>query len=191
MIRMARARSDERQSAIISAAVHVIAAQGLSAPTATIAKQAGVSNGSLFTYFATKTDLLNQIYIDIKTEIGAAACDGLQGDDDLRSQLLHVWRRWLHWGVSYAERRRALAHLSVSDVITPETRRAGHQAMLGVAALLEQGRKNGPFREAPLSFVSALTNAIADTTMDFMISDPANADQHAMTALEGLWRMLT
>jgi AcrR family transcriptional regulator len=31
--------------------------QGLSAPTASVAKEAGVANGSLFTYFETKTDL--------------------------------------------------------------------------------------------------------------------------------------
>ena len=36
------------------ATVRVIASQGLGAPTAMIAKQAGVSNGSLFTYFETK-----------------------------------------------------------------------------------------------------------------------------------------
>jgi AcrR family transcriptional regulator len=38
----------------MSAAIRVIASEGLGAPTATIAKEAGVSNGSLFTYFETK-----------------------------------------------------------------------------------------------------------------------------------------
>ena len=60
---MARPRSDEKRSAIMSAAIHVIASQGLGAATATIAKEAGVSNGSLFTYFQTKADLFNQLYI--------------------------------------------------------------------------------------------------------------------------------
>jgi hypothetical protein len=40
------------------AAIRVIASQGLSAPTAVIAKEAGISNGPLFTYFKTKADLL-------------------------------------------------------------------------------------------------------------------------------------
>jgi AcrR family transcriptional regulator len=38
----------------MSAAIRVIASEGPGAPTATIAKEAGVSNGSLFTYFETK-----------------------------------------------------------------------------------------------------------------------------------------
>ena len=41
---------------------------GLGAPTATIAKEAGVSNGSLFTYFETKADLF-LINSSVKTGI--------------------------------------------------------------------------------------------------------------------------
>jgi AcrR family transcriptional regulator len=117
---MARPGSD-RRSAIISAAIRVIAAQGLSAPTATIAKQAGVSNGSLFTYFETKADLLNQLYVGLKTEMGAAALDGLPIDGDIREQMLHVWTHWLCWATSCPEKRRTLAHLGVSDDITLES----------------------------------------------------------------------
>src|SRR5271170_4450457 len=117
---MARPRSDERRSAIISAAIRVIAAQGLGAPTATISKQAGVSNGSLFTYFETKADLLNQLYVGLKTEMGAAALDGLPIDGDIREQMLHVWTHWLCWATC-PEKRRTLAHLGVSDDITLES----------------------------------------------------------------------
>jgi len=187
---MARPRSDERRSAIMSAATRVIASQGLGAATAAIAKEAGVSNGSLFTYFETKAELLNQLYIELKTEMGVAALQGLPTQSDVRGQLLHMWRHWLHWAAACPEKRRALAHLGVSDDLTPETRRAAHLTMFGVAALLERSRKGGALRDAPLGFVSALMSAMADTTMDFMISDPANADKHCMTAFEGLWRML-
>jgi AcrR family transcriptional regulator len=51
---MARPKSDEKRSAILEAATRIIVAQGLSAPTAGIAKEAGVANGSLFTYFEQK-----------------------------------------------------------------------------------------------------------------------------------------
>jgi hypothetical protein len=121
--------------------------------------------------------------------MGAAALEGLPTESDLHSQMLHMWRHWLHWAVSWPEKRRALAHLSVSDEITTQSRLATYQAMLGIAALVERSRKNGPLRDAPLGFVSALMSAMADTTMDFMISEPANAEKHCMTAFEGLWRM--
>ena len=64
---MPRPRSDEKRSAILAAATRVIVAEGLSAPTMGIAKEAGIANGSLFTYFETKADLFNQLYLEIKT----------------------------------------------------------------------------------------------------------------------------
>jgi AcrR family transcriptional regulator len=70
MERMARPRSEDKRDAIMSAAIKAIAVQGLSAPTSLIAKEAGVSNGSLFTYFETKADLLNQLYCELRADSG-------------------------------------------------------------------------------------------------------------------------
>jgi AcrR family transcriptional regulator len=187
---MPRPRSDDKRAAIMSAATRVIAGQGLGAATATIAKEAGVSNGSLFTYFDTKADLLNQLYLELKTEMGTAALGGLPADGDVREQILRMWSRWLRWATSYPEKRRALAQLQVSDEITSLTHQAGSRAMTGVAELLERSRENGPMRDAPLAFVVALANALAEATIDFIIDDPDNADAHARTGFDAFWRMI-
>ncbi|MGO9134111.1 MAG: TetR/AcrR family transcriptional regulator [Methylovirgula sp.] len=187
---MARPKSEDRRSAILSAATRVIAAEGLGAATATIAKEAGISNGSLFTYFETKADLLNELYLELKTEMAAAALDGLPAKSDIRRQMLHVWSHWLRWATSSPEKRRTLAHLAVSEDITPQTRQTGHQTMAGIAKLLERSRENGPMRNVPLGFVVALMSAQADATIDFMIRDPANADKHSKVAFDALWRMV-
>src|SRR5580698_3589955 len=105
----------------MSAATRVFASQGLGAATATIAKAAGVSNGSLFTYFETKADLMNQLYLELKAEMAAAALDGLTTDSDVRSKLLHMWTHWLQWATSFPEKRRTLVHLEVSDDITSDS----------------------------------------------------------------------
>ena len=174
----------------MSAAIRVIASQGLGAATATIAEEAGVSNGSLFTYFETKADLMNHLYIELKAEMAAAALDRLPTESDIRKQALHMWSRWLRWATSCPEKRRTLAHLGVSDDITPESRQTGHQKMVGIAKLLERSRKNGPMRNAPLGFVVALMSAMAEATIDFMVGDPANANKHSKAAFDALWRMI-
>jgi AcrR family transcriptional regulator len=174
----------------MSAAIRVIASQGLGAPTAMIASEAGVSNGSLFTYFETKSDLLNHLYVELKTEMAGAALGGLPIGSDTHKQMLHMWSHWLRWAASCPDKRRALAHLAVSDDITPASHQAGKQSMAGIARLLERSRENGPMRDAPLDFVSALMSALADTTIDFMIQDPANADKHCTAAFDALWRMV-
>ncbi len=187
---MARPRSDDRRTTIMSAAIRVIASQGLGAATARIAKEAGVSNGSLFTYFETKTDLFNQLYVDLKTEMAAAAVEGLRTESDVHDQMLHVWSHWLRWATSCPEKRRTLAFLDVSADITPASHQAANQTMARVGELLQRSRESGSLRDAPLAFVTALMSALADATIDFMLRDPAKADEHRTAAFEALWRML-
>jgi AcrR family transcriptional regulator len=187
---MARARSENRRNAILSAATRVIASQGLGAATATIAKQAGVSNGSLFLYFDTKAMLLNELYVSLKTEMGAAAIAGLPTEGEPRAQVLHMWTQWLRWATTNPDKRRALAQLQVADDITAESHQTVNAALNGIAELLERSRANGPMQDSSLGFVLTLTSAIADATIDAMIREPAEAETHSSVAFDAIWRVL-
>jgi len=187
---MARPKSDDKRNAIIAAATHVIVTHGLSAPTALIAQEAGVSNGSLFTYFETKTDLFNQLYLELKAGMASAALEGLPAGAELREQFFHIWSNWMGWAMSNPDRRRALAQLGVSDEITAASRAAGHKTMAGFAELLELSRANGPMRDVPMGFVVAIMSSLAEATMDFMVQDPSNAEKHCKIGFDALWRIL-
>jgi AcrR family transcriptional regulator len=174
----------------MDAATRVIVTQGLSAPTATIAQEGGVSNGSLFTYFETKADLFNQLYLELKTGMAAAALKGFPAEGDLRKRVFHVWSNWMDWATSNPEKRRALAQLSVSGEITPATRATAQETFASLADLMEQMRTHGSLRSASKSFAAAVMNSLAETTMDFMIQDPANAKKHCKVGFEVLWRAI-
>jgi len=188
---MSRPKSNDRRNAIMAAAIRVIAIQGLSAPTALIAKEAGISNGSLFTYFETKTELFNQLYLHIKTDMATSALKRLPAKAALRDQAFHVWVNWMAWATSHPEKRRVLALLSVSDEITPESRAAGLRIMAGFIEIMERMRVTGSLRNSPMSFAGAIMNSLADATMDFMIQDPAHAKQHCEVGFETFWRAIS
>ena len=187
---MARPRSEDRRNAILSAASRVIASDGLGAATAAIAKEAGVSNGSLFVYFETKAALLNELYVALKTEMGAVATAGLPPEGEARAQVLHVWTQWLGWATTNPEKRRALAQLEVSDDITADSHQAVSSAFTGIADLLERSRAAGPMQDAPPGFVLTLTSAIADATIDAMLREPAEAEARSSVAFDAIWRVL-
>ena len=187
---MARPLSDEKRSALMRAATRVIVTQGLGAQTAVIAREAGVSSGSLFTYFKTKRVLFNELYLELKAEMASAALKNHPGKASLRKQLFSIWSNWMQWVVSDPDKRRALAQLNVSEEITPETRALGHKSMTGIADLLERCRVAGPMHEASMSFVVSVMNSLAETTMDFMLQDPPNAEKHCQLGFDALWRVL-
>ena len=87
-------------------------------------------------------------------------------------------------------RNAALAQLGVADEITPETRAAGHKTMARIAELLERTRANGAMRTAPMGFVVAIMNSLAEATMDYMVHDPANAKKHCKVGFDAPWRVV-
>ena len=188
---MARPKSEAKRNAIMGAATRVILTQGLSAPTAAIAHEAGISNGSLFTYFESKADLFNQLFLELKTEMVAAALEGFPNDADLRKQMLHAWSNWTHWATSNPEKRGTFMRLSTSVDITPATRAAGGQIMQRLDSLVEKVRSKGPLRNVEPGFVLSLMNALAEATMDSMIRDRAHAKKHSKIGFETFWRALT
>jgi AcrR family transcriptional regulator len=63
-----------------------------------IAEEAGVSNGSLFVYFDTKSKLFNELYLELKLDTGASAISGgFPWVPEIREQFRHVWTRWMGW----------------------------------------------------------------------------------------------
>ena len=85
---MARPRSEDKRNAILDAATHVFAERGLTAaPTSEISKQAGVAEGTLFTYFKTKEDLINALYREIKLELADPMMSDFHREEECRYQV--------------------------------------------------------------------------------------------------------
>ena len=187
---MASPRSEDRRNAILSAATRVVAAQGLGASTSAIAKEAGVSNGSLFVYFDTKSILMNELYVSLKTEMGATIVDALPIGSDPREQVRHLSDRWLRWATIHPDKRRTLAQLDVSDEITPGSPQAARSGFGGIGDLLDRSRQDGPVRDVPLGFLLELTSSMADATFDAILRHPDRADDYSRIAFYALWRVL-
>ena len=175
----------------MEAATRMIVSQGLSASTASIAKQAGISSGSLFTYFATKADLFNQLYLELKTEMTAAAMKDLPESGDFRQQVFHAWSNWIDWAVSNPHKRHALRQLNVSDGITPTTRNAADKIAVELNGFIKRIRAHGSLQTAPIIFVGALLDGLAEATIATMMNDPDNAKAHCETGFETFWRAIS
>jgi hypothetical protein len=101
-----------------------------------------------------------------------------------------MWFQLVRWATACPEKRRTLAHLAVSEDITPESRHKANEALAGVIQLVERGREHGPMRDAPLDFIAVLMTSMLDATIDYLVQDPHNADKHCSTSFDAFWRMI-
>ncbi len=97
MARPLKAKTSGRR--FLAAATEAVAGLGvMQAPTAKIAKGAGVAEGTLFTYFATKDELLNGLYLELKMDLRDAVITGYPAGKSLFDRSRHFWDRYIGWG---------------------------------------------------------------------------------------------
>jgi AcrR family transcriptional regulator len=188
---MARPLSEEKRTAILDATAEVVAMLGVSAPTAKIAKAAGVAEGTLFTYFANKDELLNRLYLELKLDLRDAMMTGCPASKSLIVRNRHVWDRFIGWGSAYPLKRRAMRQLAVSDRITEESRKLAGDAFGEFDDMMRECAAGGAMRHQPPSFVSAIMSAIGDTTMDFIMREPARTKRYTKAGFEAFWNAIT
>lgn len=175
---MARPRSEEKQIALLEAATTVVATQGLGAPTSLIAKRAGVAEGTLFRYFPTKDDLLNELYIHVKRNLGEALKQKVNPTTQLDETIQFLWNSYIDWGIANPDAIKALNQLTVSDRITVETRTKVTELLPDIQATSRAFIAKSHLAELPTAFADSIFMALADTTMRFASFDPEQSEAY-------------
>ena len=186
---MARPKSEDKRNAILEAATRIFAERGLTAaPTSEISKQAGVAEGTLFTYFRTKDDLINVLYREIKLELADAMMSGFPRRKSVRARLRHVWDGYVNWGVTNPEQRKVLAQLQVSGTLTKESIESGSAPFVEMQNMIRNAIGQHILRaDLPLELISKMLGALAEATMDLIVLKPAMANKYRNGGFEIYW----
>jgi AcrR family transcriptional regulator len=186
---VARPKSEDKRNAILEAASRVFAERGLTAaPTSEISKQAGVAEGTLFTYFETKDDLINALYREIKLELADAMMSGFPRKKSVRVRLRHVWDSYVNWGVANPDQRKVLAQLLVSGTLTKECIEAGSAPFVEIQNMTRDAIHQRIFRtDLPIELISKMLGASAEATMDLIELKPAMARKYRNAGFEMYW----
>jgi len=186
---VARPKSEDKRNAILDAATRVFAERGLTAaPTSEISKQAGVAEGTLFTYFKTKDDLINALYREIKLELADAMMSGFPRKQRVRTRLRHVWDGYVNWGVANREKRSVLAQLQVSGILSKESIEAGSAPFVEMQNTIRDAIERHILRaDLPIELISKTMAALAEATMDLIVLKPGMAKKYRDGGFEIYW----
>lgn len=185
---MARPRSSEKRQAILEAAIQEIAETGLGAPTAKIAEGAGIAAGTLFTYFPTKEELLNELYFELKSEVYSKINAGFPVKGSLEARARHIWISFLDWAIEFPEKRKVSMQLNVSDIITQETRARMAEERSTIDSTLGELDSRGSLQRLPAGFAAATMAAMQEATMDFIAKQPRKRREIVDHAFQLFWR---
>lgn len=187
---MARPLSEEKRNALLAAATNAVASSGVAASTIKIAQYAGVAEGTLFVYFPTKDDLLNQLYQDLRSDLRGFLAAGYPADADIQGQIRHLWNRLIDWGASSPDKWKALRQLKVSEKITEASQNAGQAMFDDFRGVVGNGFKTGILREQPIFFLARVAEALADMVLETASRDPGKLNHYKFLGWQALWGAL-
>jgi len=184
---MALPRSEEKRIALLESAADIMAAQGLAASTASIARGAGVAEGTLFRYFATKDVLFNALYTHLKLDLAAALRQHMAVADKLDGQVRALWDAYIDWGVSKPSFFKTLNQLVVSDKVTAETRDTVAGMLSDIKCIAQACTDKSGLAALPGGFADAVFMALAETTIRFVALDPSNGPAYKSAGFQVFW----
>lgn len=185
---MARPLSEEKRDALLAAAAGLIAQLGIGASTAKIAKAAGVSEGTLFTYFPSKDDLLNELLVQIEARLAATMMAPYPPDLSARDRLFMVWSRLIDWGLTHSTERNALRQLKVSDRVTASSRKRCDVLFLQSRALVEQCLAGHAAPERVAFYIDTMLFGLAEIAMDAIAARPPEHEAIRQAGFDLFWK---
>lgn len=185
---MARPLSVEKRESILAAAAELVASLGTSAPTAKIAAAAGVAEGTLFTYFATKDELLNELLVDIETELAQALLVSYGATKSPRERVQRVWECLVEWGKANPVQRKAMRQLKVSDRISAKTTQRCSALFGEIRAAIERSLVGHADPKRIPFYIDHVLMGLADIAIEATAANPKNHKHHKEAGFDVFWR---
>lgn len=185
-----RTKDESKRQAIREAAVAAVVAGGLGgASIAEIAKRAGLSQGTLYLYFAGKDELFDAVFLDVKREIHGRLMAAAQSADTTKAAIRAMWFALFDHArerpADFAFAEHVAAALMLDGRGSPEIDAMAQE----VAEVIDRAVADEVLANLPTQTLSALLSgpALQMARHAIIRNDPPTADA-LDAAFEAIWR---
>ena len=176
---------------IINSAIELFSSKGFQATSTTsITKHAGVGTGTLFLYFKSKDELINQIYLETKAELAKVIVTELDENLPLKARLKFIWDKTAWWAVRNAQKFQFIAQFSNSPFINNITKEEAIGDFLFVFDLIHEGISNQIFAPIADEFVYSLINSHLNGCVLYLLANDKNREDSINQSFQILWKGL-
>ncbi len=140
----------DKKSALLTATLTLINDHGFhDAPMSKIAKLAGVSPATIYLYFENKQDLVNTLYLEVKSSFSDCAFKGYHDTMPVKKGFEIIWYNIADYKLNIVNEATFLSQCDNTPMIDEEIRKEGLKHLQPLLDLWERGKKEGIIK--PLS----------------------------------------
>jgi len=173
----------DKLTAIFDATLTLISERGFhNTPMSLIAKTSGVSTGTIYHYFASKEELINELYRKVKIKAIRAMLAGYSEDLSFRERFLRVWFNVVHYLPRHPTEGAFLEQFENSPYLKPSLQEAYLDEIGCLFSFFEQGIQEGVFKDLPLDVLFDLAFQVAISLAKRQIAGAIVLDDELMQA---------
>lgn len=141
---------DDKREAILAAVLRLISKNGFHGTAMSmVAREAGVSAGSIYHYFTSKDEMIVELYKEIKRKSSEAQLAHLDPSQPLRAQIRQLWGDMIRYFFEHPEETAFLNQFCTSPYLTPEVEAAVHEYYAPIIACHERAKQELIIKDLP------------------------------------------
>lgn len=141
-------KSKDKRTALLSATLSLVNNGGIQgASMAKVAKVANVSPATIYLYFDSKQDLVNQLYLDVKASFATACFKEYDNNLVVKSSFEQMWFNMSRFKLDHKEEASFLSQCDNTPMIDENTRQAGLLYLSPLFDLWAQGINEGIIKD--------------------------------------------
>lgn len=151
---MARSLSPEKRAQLLSSALKLFVKNGvMNTSTAEIAKDAGIAAGTLFLYFPTKQNLLDQLVLKIGKEQSEHINQLLKPSLSARETFFTIWHGTVTWFLENMEAYQYVQQVRDSGMISESAVQESNKFFGYYYNAIQKGFQEGSIKAYPLGLI--------------------------------------
>jgi len=187
---MVRTLNPERREKFLNAALALFVEKGVqNTTTAEIAQAAGAAAGTLFLYFPTKQDLINELALQISRAQAERINSLLDPAFSARESFFAIWRGSVGWFVENPLAYRYILQVRDSGMISAEVVKETGQLFIFYYAAIQKGLQEKVIQPYPVDLVGGFLyqNIVAITNYIQMQQDQARRQEAVEMGFDIFW----
>ncbi|GAB5524421.1 MAG: transcriptional regulator FatR [Roseivirga sp.] len=163
-------KDEKKLQAIFDATLSLTGQEGIVGLTMSkIAKTAKIGIGTLYVYFESKEELVNELYRQLKTKGTLSMIDDLK-QLPVKPQLMEVWKRTLQYRVENHAQMVFMEQFLMSPFITEESQGVSNRFTSYLAELLEKGQAQMIIKQADEAILMNLLSGYSRQLATHLVS---------------------
>lgn len=174
---------------ILKAALTLFIREGFhGTSTAKIAKEAGISNGTLFHHFKTKEDLINRLYISIKEDYKKYLLGYMEPQETIKGKIKQLWHTCVNWNLENKDGATFFAMFANSPYIDKLSKEEASRNFSFISELFNEAVNAEVLIDANPNLMISSFHGSVKAFASFISNNPENLEDHLDVAFKMWWR---